>query len=183
MRRLGIARTCIGYPPPTSHGAYPPGVQYLLDPPTDLLGRDDATGSLQDHHMKDDEPLQVPQSAPHSTQPFHQCHHKVLANLPAWRVIALRGNYREVTPPPLTILVVPDSAMKVSARVGVNPAPVDLLDSEFLRGCPLDPTVGLSYPVAPLCGYLFGEEEWGGHGPVLFLSLPLLHVSVYSPTL
>ena len=37
-------------------------------------------------------------------------------------------------PPPLPSLVVPNSAMKVSARVGANPVPIDLLESEVLWG-------------------------------------------------
>ena len=41
---------------------------------------------------------------------------------------------REVTPPPFPHLVVPVSAIEVSSRVGVNPVPVDLLESEVLRG-------------------------------------------------
>ena len=46
----------------------------------------------------------------------------------------------------------------------------------------LDPTSDLLLPVALLCWYPFGEEEWGGIGPVLYLylHLHLLHTSVSS---
>ena len=54
--------------------------------------------------------------------------------------------------------------MAVSASIGLNPVPVDLLESEFLwsQGVarkfapppppyPIDPAVGRSRPVAPTC--------------------------------
>ena len=54
--------------------------------------------------------------------------------LPTWRVVALVGHDREVTPPSLPSLIVRDSSMEVSAGVGVQPVPIDLLESEVLRG-------------------------------------------------
>ena len=96
-----------------------PVVQPLLDPLSNLLGCGDLIGLLQDHRLKDDEPLRVPQSVPHPAQLFHQVHHKVSPDLPAWRVIAPLGHDRKVMPPPLPGCLVPDSVMNVGARVGV----------------------------------------------------------------
>ena len=96
------------------------GVKNLLNTPPDCVGCGDMTGLLQDHRLKDDEPLRVPQSVPHPVQLFHQGHHKASPDLPTWRVVAQGGNYREVTPPPLPNLIVPDTSIKVNARVGTN---------------------------------------------------------------
>ena len=50
-----------------------PGVQSLLDTPTDGLGCDDMLVSLQDHRMKEDKPLRVPHSVlyPLKLRPQH----------------------------------------------------------------------------------------------------------------
>ena len=111
-----------------------PGVHPLFDPPTDCLGCGDMTGTFQDYRLKDNEPLRFSQSVLYPDQLFHQGHHEVFPNLPDWRVVALWGNDRKVTPPPLPKLNVPDDTMKVSARVGTNPFPVEPLESEVLWG-------------------------------------------------
>ena len=92
------------------------------------------TDLLQDHRLKDDEQLRVPQSVPHTMQLLHQGYQKVSPDLPSWRVVAPVGNDRKVTPPPLPIIIVPDASTKVSARVGVNPVPIDFLELEVLLG-------------------------------------------------
>ena len=65
-----------------------PGVHSLLNPPSDYLGCGYMIGSLQNHRLKDNEPLQVPQYVPHPVQIFHQGHHEASPKLPAWNVIA-----------------------------------------------------------------------------------------------
>ena len=92
------------------------------------------TGSFQYHYLKDDEPLRVPQSVPHSAQIFHQVHQKYSPDLPAWHIVATCRHGRKVTPPPLPGCVVPYASMKVSAKVDVKPLPVGLLELEVLWG-------------------------------------------------
>ena len=66
------------------------GAQYLLYTLTDGLGCGDMTGSLQDHCLKDDEQLGVPQSVPHPLElrPHHP--DKPAPESPTRRVIAPR---------------------------------------------------------------------------------------------
>ena len=92
------------------------------------------SGLLQNHRLKDNEPLQVPQSVPYPTQISHQCHHKASTGIPAWIDVAPLGHDRKVTPPPLPHLVVTDSTIKVGVRIGMNPVPVDLQEVEILQG-------------------------------------------------
>ena len=86
---------------------------------------------MQDHRLKGIEPLRVPSSVLHPAQIFQQVHHKASPDLPAWRVVV---HDREITPPPLPSLINPDAIMKVSARVELNPFPIELIESEVLQG-------------------------------------------------
>ena len=68
--------------------ALPPGVQPLFDAPADRLGYGDMTGSLQDHRLNVDEPLQVPPSLPHPLQIPPQRPDEPTPDFTTWRVIA-----------------------------------------------------------------------------------------------
>ena len=68
--------------------ALPPGVQPLFDAPADRLGYGDMTGSLQDHRLNVDEPLQVPPSLPHPLQILPQRPDEPTPDFTTWRVIA-----------------------------------------------------------------------------------------------
>ena len=62
--------------------ALPAGVQPLFGEPADYLGYGDMTGSLQDHLMKDDEPLRVLLSVPHPLQLLPQLPTNLRLTLP-----------------------------------------------------------------------------------------------------
>ena len=62
---------------------YLPGVQPLLSPRSYSLGCGAVTSLLQDHCLKDNEPLQVTHYVPHPAHIFHQGHHDASPNLPA----------------------------------------------------------------------------------------------------
>ena len=111
-----------------------PGVNPLLNPLSDCVGCGDMMGLLQDHRLKENEPLRVPQSVPHPTQLLHQVHHKASPNITTWHVVPPEGNDRKVTLLPHSSLIITNASMKVSAKVGVNPVPIDLLESEVFRG-------------------------------------------------
>ena len=106
--------------------AAPPGLQPFLYLAPDRMGCGDMAGSLQDHCLKDDEPLRVPPTIPHPLQLSAEQPDELASDLPTWRVIAPRWNDRKVTPPRLPSLVVSDAAVKMRAQVPVNPVPVDL---------------------------------------------------------
>ena len=72
------------------------GVNPLLNPPPNFVGCGDIKGLLQDHSMKYDEPLQVPQSILHPTQILYQSYHKASPDLPAWHIVVMGGHGREV---------------------------------------------------------------------------------------
>ena len=91
-------------------------------------------GLFQDHCLEDDELLRVPLSVPHPSQISHQFLQEASPSLPACRIIAPQWHDREVTPPPLPLCVVPDSAIKVCARDDMNPFSVDLPETKVLRG-------------------------------------------------
>ena len=134
------------------------------------------SGSLQDHRLKDDEPLQVTQYV------FHQSHNKVSPNLPTWHIVAPGGHDHEVTPPPRTSLIFTNASMKESARVGVKSVPIDLLESEVLRGrgvarqiTPLSLLVFLIQKlVAPVLSLLPAGLRLGRSGEVTGWPFPFL---------
>ena len=109
--------------------ALPPGVQPLFDAPTDRLGCGDTMGSLQDHRLKDDEPLRVPPSFPHPLQLLPQRPDKPTPDFTTWRVIAPRWHDRKVMPPRLPRRVVADASVQMRASIGMNPLSVDLPDT------------------------------------------------------
>ena len=92
------------------------------------------SGLLQYYHLKDDKLFQVPPSIPHPTLFFDQGPNKETPYLPTWCVVALGGHDLKVAPPFLPRFVVRDPSVEVSAGVGVNPFPLELLESEFLWG-------------------------------------------------
>ena len=107
----------------------PPGVQTLFDAPTDCLGCGDMMGSLQDHCMKDNEPLQVLLSVPYPLQLPPQRLDKPTPDFTTRGVIATQWHDREVTPPCLPRRVVADASVQMRARIGMNPVSVDLLET------------------------------------------------------
>ena len=111
-----------------------PSVQPFFYPPSDAVGCGDVSDSLHDHHLEDNEPLQVPLSVPHPVQLSPQRLNESSPNFPAWHVIAPRWHDRKVTPPLLPRRVIPDAASEVCARVDVDPVSVDHPDTEVLRG-------------------------------------------------
>ena len=92
------------------------------------------SGSLQDHHLEDDEPLQVPLSILHPAHLSPQCLHEASPDLPARRVISPRRHDPNIKPLRLPCRVVADYAVEVCDRVGVDPVSVDLPETEVLRG-------------------------------------------------
>ena len=84
--------------------------------------------------MEDNEPLQVPLPVLHPTQLYPQILHESSPDFTDRGVIVPRWHDREVTPPCLPHHVVTNAAIKVCARVGVEPVSVDLPDTEVLRG-------------------------------------------------
>ena len=108
--------------------AYFPGVEPLLNPPPDCAGCGDMSGYLQDYHLRDNEPLQVPLSVPHSMHIFDHGPDEATLYLSTWRVVAPGGHDRKVMPPPLPCLIGCNTSMEVSAGVRVHPLPVDLLE-------------------------------------------------------
>ena len=106
--------------------AAPPGIQRLFDPAHDRTGCGDVAGSWQDHRLEDDEPLLVPPPVPHPLPLGAEHPDKPATDLPTWRVIAPRWHDHKVTPPRLPRRVVSYAAVKMRARVPVNPVPIDL---------------------------------------------------------
>ena len=74
------------------HGMLPlcPGVQPLSDVLTDGLVCGDMLVLLQDHRLKDDEPLQVPQTVQNPLELHPQLPDELAPYSPTWRVIAPR---------------------------------------------------------------------------------------------
>ena len=72
--------------------------------------------------------LQVPTSPPHPTELFDEVIDEATPYLPIRSVIAPGFHEREVPPPPLPYLVVPDASVEVNSGVGVHPVPIDLLE-------------------------------------------------------
>ena len=92
------------------------------------------SGYLHYHRLKDDEPLRVPLYVPHPTQLFDQVPGKAAPYLPTRSVVTTGGNDREVTPPTLKRLVFCNAPVEVITGVGVYLFPIDILESEVLRG-------------------------------------------------
>ena len=65
-----------------------PSVQTLSYPPSYGVGCSNMLGSLQDHHLEDDKPLQVRLYVPQPKQLFPQSLNKSSPKIPTWRVIA-----------------------------------------------------------------------------------------------
>ena len=106
--------------------ALPPVVEPFCDPTSDCMGCGDVAGSLQDHHLEDDEPIWVPPPVPHPLHLHPQRPDEPSADLPTRRIIAPQWHDRKVTPTRLPRQVVFDAAVEVCARVPMNPVPVDL---------------------------------------------------------
>ena len=101
-----------------------PRIETFLNAPSDVPGCCDMTGSLERHHLKDDETLQVPTPVTDPPQFFSQGVYVAPPNPPVWRIILAWWYDREVTPPPLPHPVLLHSSVQVCARVPVNPVPV-----------------------------------------------------------
>ena len=114
--------------------AAPPSVQPQSYPPSDGVRCSDISSLFQDHRLEDNELLRVPLFVPHPAQLSPQCLHKLSPDFPARCVIAPQWHDREVKPPRLPHRVVANAAVKVCARVGVDPVSVELPETEFLRG-------------------------------------------------
>ena len=132
-----------------------PGVEPLPDPPPYRVGWGDILRSLQDHRLKDDEPLRVPLSVPLPTHLFNQGPEKATPYISTWRVITTVGNDCEVTLSPLPHLVACDAPVEVIAGVGVHLVPIDLLESEVLRGRGVTQKTGGGRPPPPVCARVF----------------------------
>ena len=85
------------------------------------MGCSDVLGLLQDHRLKDDEPLQVSQSVPHPPQLLPERPNKAPPESPARRVIEPQWHDRDVTSPRLPRSIIVDASVKVGARVGMTP--------------------------------------------------------------
>ena len=53
-----------------------PSIEAFLNSPLDLVGGGNAVSTLQDHHLKDDEPLCVPPTRPHPMRYLLSAHTK-----------------------------------------------------------------------------------------------------------
>ena len=69
-----------------------PGVEPLLDTPPDCVVCGYISVSLQDHFLKENEPLRVPPSFPYPTQLFNQSLDKATPYLPTWSVLEPEGH-------------------------------------------------------------------------------------------
>ena len=102
-----------------------PRIQTFLDPPSYVPGCHDMAGPLERQRLKDDETLRVPPPVTDPPQFSHQCVYEAPPNLPDRFFVSALWHDREVTPPSLPQLVLPDAAIQVCAWVPVNPVPVD----------------------------------------------------------
>ena len=88
--------------------------------------------ALEDHRLKDDEPLHVPASLPDSCEFFGQRMNKVASDPPARRVIPPCGHARQGFTTGMPILAVLYSPTEVCSTIGVHSFSIDLLDPPVL---------------------------------------------------